>query len=940
MIQVRNLTKTFEGRREKVLDSLSIDFKNTGIYYLLGKSGSGKTTFLTLLGGMDYSYEGSIKVNGQELKLMNETEKADYLFHSVSFAFQDFKADERETVRSNLMKGMYITDLSEEEKIGRIRKRLSEVGLKDKEKSLFSSLSGGEKKRISLARALLLDNPILLCDEPFSSLNLSLRKEIQSLLIRESRNRLVIIITHETDEIPENVNILSLCDGKLESKRTIDIKENIIIKPSYKRVRFKGRSLFKEIIYSFISKRRFLLLAIFTLAISLFSISFSSLLSKGVSSSLLSSLSSYMEDNSLVLKPEEDSFSSTRYESADYQTLLLFKRDHPDIVSDVSSFYLSSLDDIFKEQESLSFCYQNRSVNASQLSLDSFLECQNYAESNIESSLYPDLSEEEIILGLNEEMINGLSFLLFDKKAVSIDESLRDINSFLLRNNVYLRLKASKNDWSYNLDHSFAILAVTFNENCIIINDNPFFNQKFVSECMHFEERPEEEGLESKKPWTLIKTYGLRLFPSMTEEFLPAFLQDSNFDYYCPKVNNRGKYYQRKEYLTHNRIILYKDYLPKISINEVESFVRENTNRFSDISYSSPVYTYTANGYISGFRKPFFFSRHKEKLNSIQDEFYQADVNLGEFQGSLIAAPEGVIKADLLSAASQEGLSFISLDEKRKAKYGRNPLNYKEVAISSRLAEYLFSQAENSLDQTLHCLTLEKSVLKDDSYLNLFQEGSLSITGIYEEERMAIYQNSLFPLAYCFSHLELSLDECRIDEAVIKADFSKDTPDNYLSLVKEKTDMIPSFPMVNMVREIKITLNNLSAMFLFFALLCLISSMALLSLAMFLILKKDRKKLAILLTLGYRKKEISFFFFSFMEFIGLLGFLLSLILTLLAEQIMAKTLTDMLNVYKSGLTPYLLSLSVSVIITGILGIILRFSLKRLSPKDAFLHGHV
>ena len=146
---------------------------------------------------------------------MTEEEKADYRFQHVSFVFQDYCSLEEETVEENLMKSLDITNLSKEEKKRKLLSVLERVGLKEKKKMKFKDTSGGEKKRLSLARGLLRDSDILLVDEPVSSLDVTLRKEITSILEEESKKRLVFIITHELDSIPSSATVYELVDGVL-----------------------------------------------------------------------------------------------------------------------------------------------------------------------------------------------------------------------------------------------------------------------------------------------------------------------------------------------------------------------------------------------------------------------------------------------------------------------------------------------------------------------------------------------------------------------------------------------------------------------------------------------------------------------------------------------------------------------------------------------------
>ena len=143
MIAIKNLVKRYKNSSESVLKGISLSFNDTGLYYLIGKSGAGKSTLLAILGGMDFDYSGEVFVDGKELKSFNEKEKADYRFESIGFVFQDFKADEDESVKANLLKALAITDLNEEEKLSRINEALKKIGLEERKSSYRGEIRKG-----------------------------------------------------------------------------------------------------------------------------------------------------------------------------------------------------------------------------------------------------------------------------------------------------------------------------------------------------------------------------------------------------------------------------------------------------------------------------------------------------------------------------------------------------------------------------------------------------------------------------------------------------------------------------------------------------------------------------------------------------------------------------------------------------------------------------
>jgi ABC-type antimicrobial peptide transport system permease subunit len=298
--------------------------------------------------------------------------------------------------------------------------------------------------------------------------------------------------------------------------------------------------------------------------------------------------------------------------------------------------------------------------------------------------------------------------------------------------------------------------------------------------------------------------------------------------------------------------------------------------------------------------------------------------------------PKGVIKADLFSAMDSNGLSFSSYSKDDVLIAGYKPNDYSGIMISSSLANELFLGSDKALDESLSTLMLERTVKKGEDYLNYFSSGELKITGVIQNEKKVIYQDYLFPLSYAFSISSLQPNEIRATEAVLEVDLKKHNEDYYQRELNKIGDYQGSFPMLKMTEEIKKTLNQLSSLFLGFAFLSLISSAFLLGLSLFLIIRKEQKEIGILLSLGYYKKEIGFFFLVFSLLLGLIGFLLSLLLSLMTEKVLKSTLLDLLKDYQASLLPYLISFLTAFFLTALIGSIIRLKIAKIEPIDSFL----
>lgn len=940
MIQISNLSKKYKNNSTYTLKNINVTFPDTGLIYLIGKSGSGKSTLVNLIALFDEEYEGQIIVNHKELKSFNEEEKTKYRFHEVSYVFQSYHAEDKETVKENLYRALDITSLSKKEKNERINKYLKAVDLFEKKNKIFKTLSGGEKKRTSLIRALIKDCPILLVDEPLSNLNSSLRKKITSILVAESKNRLVIIITHEKEEIEKYGSIYELINGELKRIKEERFPFKKVRKEEYQRITFSKRPFLRQLFSTLKAKREYLILTLFSLMIGLFAISFSLQLSSSVSLSIEKSMASYMDENCLVISKKDQSISDTKFKNPDYASLERIKRNHEDKIISISTFYTTSMNDIFHDNQALEINFNHKTLNIEQLSLNSFIE-YHMVEEVITTSIYgkkEDLSDDELILSLKENELKALYVMLFDTNISLITEEVLEKMAKQMNSNIIqLRLLANKSEWGYYHDYSFRIVGISNSQNNFIIHSSPTFSNYFVTDVMHFEEIDDDKTIDEKKPWTLKKLEGYRLFPYRAGDFLKDFLLDEEAKNFTLKMMKNESYYVSDELETHNHVAVLIDYLPKIHLDEMTRFALDYPSLIENINYSSPVYTYTASGYISGFAKPFFFSKYKEKLNQIEDSSTYMDKDLGSFQGSLIDEIPGVIKADLLSSMNLETkFSFISLNNRDiKPYYGKTPTNFHEIGISKKMAEELFHSSTNALNKDLCTLTLDSTNKSNGKYKNHFTQGKVRITGIYDNDNIAIYQDSLFPLCYSFDYGVLQADEARIQQAVLKVDLNKFSTEKYESLIKRYGDYDGSFPMYMMIQEIKKTLSKLSKLFLSFSLFSLISAASLLSLSLYLIISKDKKEIAIMLSLGYSKKEIVYFYFIFALLIGIIGFILSLFLSLFAEKVMAKTLVDLLKEYVFNVEPFIISFLTSLLITGTIGFVLAYKTKKFSVKDAF-----
>lgn len=202
------------------LSNVNLILNKNELTIIEGPSGSGKTTLLNIIGGLLKPSSGKILVNNKNIIEMNDNEKAYYRNKVIGFVFQSFYLEPNFTVYDNVEVPLIIAGIPKNERRKMILSTLDSVGLLDKEKMIASKLSGGEKQRVSIARAIANNPEIILADEPTGNLDSKNGDMIMSLLKRISKeDKIVIVITHNDEQaIKYGDKIYRLNDGEINEK--------------------------------------------------------------------------------------------------------------------------------------------------------------------------------------------------------------------------------------------------------------------------------------------------------------------------------------------------------------------------------------------------------------------------------------------------------------------------------------------------------------------------------------------------------------------------------------------------------------------------------------------------------------------------------------------------------------------------------------------------
>lgn len=218
MLELIDIKKKYTiGEIETIaLDGISASFREKEFVAILGTSGSGKTTALNIIGGLDKYDTGDLIIKGKSTKDFRDTEWDAYRNNSIGFVFQNYNLISHLSIVANVELGMTLSGVSREEKHRKALEVLEEVGLKDHVHKKPNQLSGGQMQRVAIARALANDPEILLCDEPTGALDSTTSTQILDLIKRITKDRLVIMVTHDADLADKYADrIIRFSDGKI-----------------------------------------------------------------------------------------------------------------------------------------------------------------------------------------------------------------------------------------------------------------------------------------------------------------------------------------------------------------------------------------------------------------------------------------------------------------------------------------------------------------------------------------------------------------------------------------------------------------------------------------------------------------------------------------------------------------------------------------------------
>ena len=849
MIRINNLSKSYDSR--KVLKNISFVFKEKGIYVIYGPSGSGKTTLLNCIAGLT-DFSGSIQVNRQNIETLNDDDLSRLRLTTYGFVFQDFKLFETETVLANLLFPLdTLYSISKSQKIRKCRDLLALVGLPEKEKQIVNKLSGGEKQRVAIARSLINDPLVLLCDEPTGALDEKTGTEIMDILKRISKRSIIIMVSHDqsltrkyADVIIEmnNGEIANITTqrNELEADRHLPVSDNGASKDKTK---ISDSFLIRHTFHTMKQKKFRTGLCYSMTSLGLIGVGLAFALSSTIADNIKQAYREVVDENSIIVSLKDKNSIQGQY-AANYYEVNDIKETYPEYVDDIGATYYCNFEKFFNDRNELAFVKgYRRSVipgfSARHINEFEWLE-------DINTKVYPkdiqQLENDEIIISLDYVTLRDLCFEL------QIDRNINSLSNYLLSNTLDVYFDLVNSDWNYDDQQLLTIKGFTLENSLKIYHSNHLWNEYMFEEMMRF---PVNDALSIKdnEPWVMKKIYYLKAHENR-DKLLNLLLNEKEMDKYLFEIADEMFYpwlYYGKSIEERDRIHVFTNTIAHIPNWHVDYFMKNDSNLMTPIYGNNSGFLIYPESLMMGFSKTMYFSKDEEQINAIVDKFTSKNKD-GCFEESL---PDGVLSGNYAKSL-QNGVRFEVIDEKTLQK-GYKPETLNEIAVSREFAEQCGIE---DINETIYITTARREALTNNGgVISDYVVVPLVVTGYINSNKCSIYHEKNWTSLFYQCKIGISAYELQTTSISFSLKNS-DKIEESLNLFKKG---FPDYNAVNPLCDVNESVDTvcfyITIVLIIFSFVATLISILLLTICNYLYIIEGKKDIALARCIGINKKE-------------------------------------------------------------------------------------
>ncbi|MCQ2741810.1 MAG: ABC transporter ATP-binding protein/permease [Bacilli bacterium] len=846
LIKISSVSRRFAS--QKVLDNVNLSFPRNGLFAIVGHSGSGKSTLLNILAGLDVSYEGKCTIGSKCLKEQKEKKRLEFRLKHIGYVFQDFRLLELETVLANVCFPCdALVSGSSYLKRKRALDLLTFVGLKDKANAKVSLLSGGEKQRVALCRALINDPNVILADEPSGALDEKNGDLVFRLLKSLSKRKLVIVVSHDEPLVSRFADcLIRIKDGKAEVEQVEQEKENAdvqTVSPNRNKEtpRLSSFFLLGHAWRLMRAKKIRTAISETSIAIGILGLGLSTYVSNSISSEMSSAFSSIVETNQIHFsKPNPSTNPIDHIYSAPLESVSDLAFAHKDLVEDYGTSYPVNFEEYYVDSNEF---FVMRGVSKIVLpsfsirSINDYLWLDDYENLTYFPSRPKVMEDDQVVLGLPYSAMFNLCF------GLQILRNYESLGNYIVQHGLKGVFSLANYSWGYEDEQMLNIVAVTASTSPCFYHLNHHWTTYMFEEQMRF---PASDHKETSLPWVMNKVHYLSS-RSDRRDLLQTLRKDEstiNMVFLCDSYEFNNTSCPLGESCDSKRLYAYiadKYTVPFKNIDQVSSSL-EKYGKVMPLTTSS--YISMPSSLLSGTALKFFVSPNEESISTVIDSYSRVkeeDASL-EFE-----IPPDCFDANYIKASSG-GLKIYP--SAHKVLEGRYPSGIDEVAITKGLADKIGPIKELSIAGQVS----EKMV---GHYLERsFSTTKVKVVGVVDNDRLGLEVDDYWSVDFFLLGLGMSAFTLEPTGGLVTLFDGV----NKEQIIRHLSQDFPQFrfsdPSESVSSSIESTIGYVSVILSSFSFIALSISVLLFIVVVIVFISENKKEASLLYVVGISRKDI------------------------------------------------------------------------------------